>query len=166
MGYNSPMIGILSDSHDNLNAIRDAVRLFRAAGCDLVIHAGDFVAPFAAKELEDVGCPVASVFGNCDGEKAGLRKALQPFGTIGEAPVVIEHAGRKILIAHLNASVDQYVADGDYGLVVFGHTHRAEVRRAGGTLIVNPGETGGWVTKKKTVALYDPAAHSAEIIFL
>ncbi|MCX6559650.1 MAG: metallophosphoesterase [Candidatus Aminicenantes bacterium] len=158
------MIGILSDSHDNLNAIRDAVRLIRAAGCDLLIHAGDFVAPFAAKELEDAGCPVRAVFGNCDGEKTGLRKALQPFGSIREAPLVLEHGGRKILVAHLDVSVAQYIANRGYDVVVYGHTHRAEVRRSGGTVIINPGETGGWVTKKRTIALYDPAAHEAEII--
>jgi uncharacterized protein len=162
--YNKYMIGILSDSHDNLNAIRDAVRLIRAAGCDLVIHAGDFVAPFAARELADAGCPVMAVFGNCDGEKTGLRRALEPFGSIVEAPLVLEHVGRKILAAHLDVSVSQYVANGGYDVVIYGHTHRAEVRRISGTLIINPGETGGWVTKKKTIALYDPSAHEAEII--
>jgi predicted phosphodiesterase len=54
------MIGILSDTHDNLNAIRRAVSFFRDAGCRLIIHAGDFVAPFAAKELAAANCPVSS----------------------------------------------------------------------------------------------------------
>ena len=45
------MIGIMSDSHDNLPAIQQAVRIFNQIGCDLVIHAGDFVAPFAVQEL-------------------------------------------------------------------------------------------------------------------
>ncbi|MDD8026610.1 MAG: metallophosphoesterase [Acidobacteriota bacterium] len=158
------MVGILSDSHDNLDAVREAVRLFRAAGCDLIIHAGDFVAPFAAKELAGAGCPVKAVFGNCDGEKNGLRAALKPFGTIQEPPLALEHGGRKILVAHLNVYLDQYVKSGLYEVVVYGHTHRAVVRRAGKTLIINPGETGGWVTGKKSIALYDPAADEVEII--
>ncbi len=158
------MIGILSDSHDNRDTLREAARLFQAAGCDLVIHAGDFVAPFAAKELAGAGCPVRAVFGNCDGEKNGLRKALEPFGTIREAPLVLEHAGRKILVTHLDVSVERYVVSGKYDLLIYGHTHREEVREARRTLIVNPGETGGWLTGRSTVALYNPATNSAEIV--
>ncbi len=158
------MIGILSDSHDNLPALGDAVRLFRAAGCRLLIHAGDVVAPFAARELEAAGCPVRAVFGNCDGEREGLRKAFEPFGLIQEAPFVVEAEGKRILIVHLDSSVAGQARGGVYDLIVFGHTHRPGTRTAGRTLILNPGETGGWVTGKRTVALYDPAAHAAELI--
>jgi len=158
------MIGILSDSHDNVDMVREAARLFRAAGCDLVIHAGDFVAPFTARELSAAGCPVAAVFGNCDGEKAGLRRALEPFGSIQEGPRVLEQAGRRILVTHLDGAVARYAAEGACDLLVYGHTHRGEIRAVGKTLIVNPGETGGWVTKKSTIALYDPAANTAELL--
>ena len=71
------MIGVMSDSHDNVTQVRKAVTLFKDAGCDLVLHAGDVVAPFAARELEALGCPVKAVFGNCDGEKQGLEMALE-----------------------------------------------------------------------------------------
>ncbi len=43
------MIGILSDSHDNLVRVREAVRLFNDAVCDRVIHAGDLVALFTGE---------------------------------------------------------------------------------------------------------------------
>ena len=81
------MIGILSDSHDNLTRVREAVRLFNDAGCDLVIHAGDFVAPFTVDELRNLRAPVKAVFGNCDGEKAGLAKAFEGLGELREAPL-------------------------------------------------------------------------------
>ncbi len=57
------MIAIMADSHDNLHSIKQAIRLFNETGCTLVIHAGDFIAPFAARELENLGCPVKAVFG-------------------------------------------------------------------------------------------------------
>ena len=44
-------IGVMSDSHDNLPAIRRALARFEAEGAEAVIHAGDFVAPFSIKEL-------------------------------------------------------------------------------------------------------------------
>ena len=74
------MIGILSDSHDNLPMIGRAVRVFNDAGCDLVIHAGDIVAPFAARALAGLRAPIKAVFGNCDGERKGLEEALSGLG--------------------------------------------------------------------------------------
>lgn len=160
------MIGVISDSHDNLTMIRRAVAVFNDARCELVLHAGDFVAPFAVKELAALNCRVKAVFGNCDGEKAGLEKALEPFGEIQEAPLVFSYGGKECLICHYHFSVPQYLASGKYDIVIFGHTHKPEVKRHGMTLAVNPGEAGGWLTGKSTVALIEPAEITAEIIGL
>ncbi len=160
------MIGIMSDSHDNCDAVRQTVRFFKDMKCELVIHAGDFVAPFAARELSHLPCPVKAVFGNCDGEKMGLENAIQDFGEITEAPLVFSHAGGNILITHIHVSVNRYASSRKYQAVVFGHTHKPEIRTAHGTLLINPGETGGWLSGKSTVALLDPATWEAEIVTL
>jgi uncharacterized protein len=160
------MIGVMSDSHDNLTMIRRAVSIFNEAACDLVVHAGDIVAPFAVKELAALDCRVKAVFGNCDGEKIGLEKALESFGEIQEAPLAFSHAGKECLVCHYHFSVPEYIASGKYDIVVFGHTHKPEVRKQGKTLAVNPGETGGWLTGKSTVALLDPATLRTEIVAL
>jgi len=180
--YNTFVIGILADSHDNLIALRLAVRLFNDAKCSLVIHAGDVVAPFAARELRDLACPIKAVFGNCDGEKPGLVKAFQGMGEVAEAPFVFEHDGLRFLVSHMDAPVEGYLKrrretggkgmlsagrkgrgrvpralfpDQSYDVLVFGHTHKAEVRREGSVVVVNPGEAGGWLHGKSTVALLD-----------
>jgi len=160
------MIGVMADSHDNLNAIRSAVRLFRESGCNLVVHSGDFIAPFAARELEKLGCPVKGVFGNCDGEKMGLAKAFEAFGLIQKAPYIFHFEGLNILVSHLNARVEAFLAKQEYDLIIYGHTHKPDVRKQMRTLVINPGETGGWLTGQSTVALFDPAAGEAEIIVL
>jgi len=160
------MLGIMADSHDNLAAVRKAVDLFRDAGCDLIVHAGDFVAPFSARELAKAGCPVKAVFGNCDGEKHGLAGAIAPFGKIREAPFNFKYNGINILLTHLNAPVESYARQGKHGLVIFGHTHEAETRKIGTTILLNPGETGGWLTGKSTVAFFDPETGEATIIGL
>jgi putative phosphoesterase len=160
------MIGVMSDSHDNCVAIQHAVRFFKKMKCELVIHAGDFVAPFAAQELEQAECSVKAVFGNCDGEKKGLTKAIQPFGEIKEAPLVFSHSERLILITHIHVSVKKHAASKRYRTIVFGHTHKPEIREIHNTLLINPGETGGWLTGKSTVALLDPETWEAEIITL
>ena len=172
MGYNGAetedevcsMIGIMSDSHDNRDAIREAVRLFNRRACRLVIHAGDFVAPFAAGELAMLDCPVKAVFGNCDGEKPGLSRTVEAFGKIREAPFVFSYEGREFLLTHTHFSLDGHIRSGKYDVIVYGHTHRPEVRRSGQSLVINPGETGGWVTGKRTVAILDPSGPVAEIV--
>ncbi len=160
------MIGVMSDSHDNLTMIRRAVAVFNEAACGLVLHAGDIVAPFAIKELAALDGRVKAVYGNCDGEKMGLRMAIEPFGEIQEAPFVFSHAGKEILLCHMNNPVPEFIASGKYDVVIFGHTHKPEVKKQGRTLAVNPGETGGWLTGQSTVALIDLEKMEAEIVQL
>jgi len=158
------MIGILSDSHDNLDRVRAAVALFNDAGCDLVVHAGDFVAPFTADELRNLRAPVKAVFGNCDGERAGLVKTFLGLGEIAAAPLRFSHAGLRFGLCHLDASAEGLAASKAFDVVIFGHTHRPLVERRDGILLVNPGEAGGWLGGKSTVALLDPVSLAAEIV--
>jgi hypothetical protein len=160
------MIGILSDSHDNLVTIRLAVGLFNRAGCDLVIHAGDFVAPFAAAELRGLRCPVKAVFGNCDGERAGLAKTFEGLGEIRDAPLAFSHAGLKFVVSHLDGPVAGYLASVPCDILVFGHTHKPLTETRDGILLINPGETGGWLRGRSTVALLNPASRAADILDL
>ena len=51
---------------------------------------------------------------------------------------------------------------GNYDLVVFGHTHEVEERIEKG-LMLNPGEVGGWLTGRCTVALVDLESLEVEI---
>ncbi|NIM91226.1 MAG: YfcE family phosphodiesterase [Candidatus Aminicenantes bacterium] len=157
------MIGIMADSHDNLRAVKKAVRLFNEERCSLVVHAGDFVAPFAAKEMQSLKCPVKAVFGNCDGEKQGLEKAFQSLGEIREAPFSFKENDLTFLVVHFNFPLKPYLSRGEYDVLIFAHTHKSEIRKEEATLLINPGETGGWLSGKSTVALLDPESLSAQI---
>ncbi len=158
------MIGLLSDTHDNLVTVREAVRLFNDAGCELVIHAGDFVAPFAAWELRVLRCPVQAIFGNCDGERAGLAEAFSGWGEIREAPLAFTHGGLRYIVTHLDRPVDGYIAGRSCDIIIFGHTHRPLCERRNGILVVNPGEAGGWLTGKSTAALLEPRTMAVDIV--
>ena len=156
----------MSDSHDNLDAIQTAVRLFKNMHCELVVHAGDFIAPFAAKELISLDCPVKAVFGNCDGEKKGLERIFVLFGEVKKEPFSFDFARRKFLLTHTHFANDKYIRSGKYEVIIYGHTHKPEIKKASDSLLINPGETGGWLTGKSSVALLDPVTLEAEIIFL
>ena len=95
-------IGVMSDSHDNLPAIRRALARFEAEGAEAVIHAGDFVAPFSIKELLKFKGALYGCFGNNDGEKAGIR-ALWP--AVAEPPCELQLGGRRILLTHDEAAL-------------------------------------------------------------
>ncbi len=162
LGYNKNMIGIMSDSHDNLVAIDKAIDIFNQADCSLVIHAGDIIAPFAAQELRKLKCPVKAVFGNCDGEKEGLIKVFDDLGEIKPAPFGFIHDDRRFILFHYPPGDNRDEAE----IVVFGHTHRSQVSQQGTLLVINPGETGGWVKGVSTVVLLDPEQMAADIIIL
>jgi len=147
-----------------MTQIRKAVAFFKDAGCDLVLHAGDMVAPFAARELAALGIPVRAVFGNCDGEKQGLEMAFEKFGEIKDAPLLFSQGGRRILLVHYHFSVATYASSGKYEVIIYGHTHTPDIRKEGKTLLLNPGEAGGWLTGKSTAALLNPEKLEAEII--
>ena len=70
------LLGIIADTHDNLDAIENAVDIFNREKVDLVIHAGDFVAPFTVRKFRGLDCKFIGIFGNNDGEKEGLRKGI------------------------------------------------------------------------------------------
>ena len=143
------MIGIMSDSHDNLDAIQRTVHFFADMNCELVVHAGDFIAPFAARELENLGCPVKAVFGNCDGEKHGLDKIFRSFGEIKEAPLTFSYETLHFLVTHIPARHDSSFVSGKDNIIISAHTHKPDVKKEKNALLINPGETGGWVSGKR-----------------
>lgn len=155
-------IGIVSDSHDNLPAIRSAVDLFRKRRAELVVHAGDFVAPFAVKELLTLNVPVIAVFGNCDGEHKVIA-GLLPDIVAGVRRETLD--GRAFAIVH---SIDWLEPAGrdEADVIVCGHTHKAVVSNSNGPLVINPGECGGWLTGRSTAAWLDTKAMEAEILDL
>ncbi len=165
-GKKNNIIGIMSDSHDNRDEVKNAVSFFREVSCGLIIHAGDFVAPFTAGELEKSGCPVKAVFGNCDGEKEGLKQAMRGWGDIRREPFRFEWEGMHFLLTHTHYRLGTYLNEGNLDVIIYGHTHKPEVRKEKGCLIINPGETGGWMSGKKTAALLDLAARRVEIVAL
>ncbi|MCD6307575.1 MAG: YfcE family phosphodiesterase, partial [Candidatus Latescibacteria bacterium] len=114
------LIGIVSDTHDNRESIVGAVRLFNRRGCSLVVHAGDFVAPFTAREFAKLDCPFIGVFGNNDGERKGLLARYSTFGELHEGPHEFTFGGRKFALMHEPAHLDDYLARGGVDVIVYG----------------------------------------------
>jgi putative phosphoesterase len=152
-------LGIVSDTHDNLPAISAAMDRFVAARVEAVLHAGDFVAPFALMRILQARIPILGVFGNNDGERKGLMKLLPD---LVEGPRHLELGGKKICLVHDWSHVGRdHLESAD--IVVCGHTHQPSVEHREGVLLVNPGECGGWLSGRCTVAVLDTDRMAADI---
>lgn len=159
------LIGILSDTHDNMNTLKKAVDHFNKRGVSLVIHAGDFVAPFTTREFQRLNCKLVGVFGNNDGDKLLLTKRFEGIGQLHDGIHQLELDGKMIVITHYPDLAQTLAARGAYDVVIYGHTHRSEIRTPG-PLVINPGECGGWLEGRSTIALLDLASMRAELIDL
>lgn len=147
------LVGIMADSHDNLPKLEQAVNFFNQKKAKLVLHAGDFIAPFVVKKLKRLNCPFVGVFGNNDGEKKGLEsKIVSINGQVYIPPYSFIQGDRKILLVHDPETLKEMDLS-CFHLVVYAHTHQEEVKQGKQTVTVNPGECGGWLTGRSTVAL-------------
>jgi len=144
-------VGILADTHDNVPMIAKAVAVFTSMGAEALVHAGDFIAPFAVKRLVEFDGEIHAVYGNNDGEKAGIAKILP---TVEEPPAEFALGGVSFCLVHDIAAVDDIEAL-EVDVVVYGHTHKRREARAGDTLVINPGEAGGWLHGVCEAALLD-----------
>lgn len=139
-------LAVMSDTHDQIHNLRRAVAEIRAAGCGLIIHCGDFVAPFMLPELDAAGLPVHGVFGNNDGDKYNLTKYsltrcrnITLHGFFGQ----MEVGGCRIAFIHDGVMAEDIAAGGRYQIVCYGHSHVYAHKKIGDTLLVNPGELLG-----------------------
>ncbi len=158
------LVGIMSDSHDNLPLVKRAVEFFNSENCDLVIHAGDIISPFSIAQLGELKCPFRAVYGNNDGEKVGLKlKAASVGGSIDNPPIMVEAGGLKIRVLHDCDDWQAEVTASGADVVVFGHTHQVVMEQWGEAIGINPGETGAWLSGVSTVALLDTATRQVRV---
>jgi uncharacterized protein len=164
------IIGIMADTHDCLPMVKTAVEQLNEDTIDLVLHAGDYVAPFVIPVLAGLDAPLVGVFGNNDGDHALLSArcadydGLQIRGTFaavkaGELSVGLLHGHEQEL---LRALIEREAFD----VLVHGHTHQAGISRQGSMLVINPGEACGYLTGRPTVAVLDTDDCEAAIVQL
>jgi putative phosphoesterase len=133
-------LGILSDTHDQLERTRTAIRMLRDTGAGAIIHCGDLTSPPIVTELAVL--PSWFVFGNNDSDMVPhLARAASDSGvTCLEWGGVIEIEGRQIGVAHGHRKIDirRILAEQpDY--LLSGHSHVPSDSMAGTVRRINPG---------------------------
>lgn len=161
----SYMIGVFGDSHDNVAAISKAVEFFNKQKVNFVVCTGDLVSPFSVDFLKGLDADLVGVFGNNEGDKWNINRMLKDLDTEFQDFLELKLEGRDIAIYHgHNAEIlDALVRSHKYDIVMSGHTHTPEITLEETTLVVNPGELCGYLTKASTVATIDLKTLEAEI---
>jgi len=160
-------IGIIADTHDNLPAIDKAVKRLNDEGVELVLHAGDYVAPFSVLHLKPLKARLIGVFGNNDGDHEFLKNRFKEINaeirggfaevSTGSIKIAVVHGDDPELLASL-------IGTESYDVVVHAHSHDARIHRKGKTLVINPGEVCGYLSNKSTMALLDTQNLDAKIV--
>jgi len=148
------LLGLLGDSHDRMSHLEAAVKVFNGEKVDRVLHAGDYVAPFALSPLEGLKVPWEGVFGNNDGEREGLSKVSE--GRIQGVRLERDFGGRRVVLVHeQEQALDAEGKLPPVDMVICAHTHVFHVERVRGVWVVNPGECCGYLSMRGTVAILD-----------
>lgn len=121
-------IGVISDTH---GLLRDEVREF-LRNCDHIIHAGDVGDIDTLNELRAIG-PMTAVYGNVDAGRWASSLPPDTHFTLG---------GRSFYLIHNIHYAEADLENGGFDVVVYGHSHMPEIRRAGPVTYLNPGSAG------------------------
>ena len=121
-------IGVVSDTH---GLLRPEV-LPRLEGCEHILHLGDVGDAKILKRMKEIA-PVTAVRGNVDTN-----------GACAELPEteVLLFDGAYIYLLHDIGTLHLDPAAAKFAAVLFGHSHKAEIRRHKGVLYFNPGSCG------------------------
>jgi hypothetical protein len=144
--------------------VKAAVEFFNRSGVKAVFHCGDIISPFVLPKFRELDCKeFFAVFGNNDGEKAGLAKIAAENGwVIGNQPLRAHFGGKNFAVVHEPAWIDLLLLEEGIDIILYGHTHKPAMEKSRGKILINPGEAGGWLYGKSTVALLDLGTLSVE----
>jgi len=156
-------LGILSDTHDRVDAAAVAVAALKAAGAEYFLHCGDVGGEGVLDQL--AGLPAAFVWGNNDWDRAALQRyalelGIECFGGFGE----LERGDKVIAITHGDdARAVRRVLDGqEHDYLFLGHSHVKADERVGRVRVINPGALHR--AREKTVATLDTATDTLRFI--
>jgi len=168
-------IGVISDTHDDIENTEKAINIFNLMKVDHVFHAGDYVYPGIISLFKklDKETKFYGVRGNNDGELMGITRQFAE----NENALFLNEFGKllisskKIGIYHgTNSELSESLVESQlFDILILGHTHVKRIEKMGKTLVLNPGALNRNFFSKKTaddpcVIIYDEKRKMAEFI--
>tara|TARA_B100000989_G_C19531444_1_gene470212 strand:- start:6356 stop:6847 length:492 start_codon:yes stop_codon:yes gene_type:complete len=161
------LIGVISDTHNNIKNIDKIISLFNNEKVDLVIHTGDITNAETLKKFSLLNCPLTGVFGNNDRSEVGLHEVCEEYNfKFQEPPLSLVLDEKRVVVFHEPDLIDEYVKDnGELDIILHGHTHRYREETIKDTIYFNPGESAGFLEGKSALGLINTKNLTVERIF-
>jgi len=164
----------MSDTHDNVPALRQILNEFRVRDVSTIIHLGDITSPFTLRELLQYPARIVIILGNNDGDKLLLKELALKAGAIVKDSIYEFSIGSRKVIAFHGWNTKEFTKrlahalalSGFYDLILYGHTHELSIERINNRLVLNPGEVCGYLTGRKTAVVIDIDSLQYEVIEL
>lgn len=156
-------IALLSDTHNNWNALDTVVESPPARDCDVAFFAGDLTRPKGVLKLAEFPGPVHMVVGNMDSKIDAIwAEADDTDNVIYHGEVCdIDRSGVRIFMYHHPEKVEMEARESTYDLCVHGHLHEFRHETKGDTHLINPGA----LTRRSSQpewAIFDTETESVE----
>jgi len=159
-------IGIISDTHNNLENLKRALGILFNEGVETLVHCGDMTSPETALLL--VEYRLIYVYGNLDVASGEIRQTMLsydpknfagPFfsGTLEGVSIAVVHGDKP-------GSVEDLASSGSYRFVLHGHTHLHRHQQIGSTWVINPGALGGAHREPRSVCVLDLPTGETEFL--
>jgi len=134
------MIGVITDTHENVPAIEAAVKVLKEKKPGLVVHCGDIISPPVLEHFK--GLPMLFVYGNNDGEQQWLAEKMHEhnFQSI-EFEHEFEEDSKRFFVCHGHRKgiLRLAIESQKYDYILTGHTHVLRDEKIGKTRIINVG---------------------------
>ncbi len=140
------LIGILSDSHDQIANLHAAIEYCNDKSISQIIHCGDLISPFMLKQLARFHGEVHIIYGNNVGDLHLISQlcATRFTNITHHGPMgIITVENRSICFHHYPEVARGIAATQEYDVVCCGHNHVYSNEQIGSTLLVNPGDLLG-----------------------
>lgn len=142
----------VSDTHDNLFAIRDFIDEISKEKFEFLVHAGDVIAPFALREFERLNKKIYMAFGNNDGDRNLLMGIIEKNGWIA-ADIVSFPGG--VVYHGTNVNITEILKKLNVQFLITGHSHEPKIEKVNKIIVLNPGEICGYLTGKRSYAIVE-----------
>lgn len=138
-------IGIMSDTHNKLTSVHQALEILRARKVFQIIHCGDLSDDRLLQQF--YGFRIYLAFGNADFATGAISLAVKELELEGLTGEDLEFSldGRQFFVSHGHhpARLQHAIDSGSYDYILTGHTHTFRNERQGRCRVINPGALGG-----------------------
>jgi putative phosphoesterase len=170
------ILGIISDTHNRLPGIDQALEIFRQQHASVLIHCGDWTTietmAYLAASAAATGLRVYGVLGNRD-DQAALATHNRTLSSKIDLPADnelwrLELDGCRLAVyhGHHKPTLRRLEADNNIDVLCTGHSHKPLLQQADGKQIINPGSTAFSIPRRReprTVATFDTTSRQAQL---